>query len=271
MSSPETIRIGYYNALALRKKDAAETQKRVDYVEAVQHTYHPDVFFITECQETLARRIKVPLGGFVDFKPAIQEHGFDEEEGIAVVSTYDQEKVEIRRQLSWRGKEIWNSRRRDGRELVEVDIRTENGDLTALANHWFHPHHPQHFKTFNMMRPKQSLLLRDRLRAINHDYAWLADTNTLFSWNVMRALYPINPALLNHTGEGNQATWSPYGPVTKKLDDLTGCRLPPILYLDRAAVNPELADFSELVTLPSEVAGVVNPSDHRAILLTITR
>lgn len=261
-----TVKIAYWNALAKKNIEA----EQIDYYHALQEEYEPDILFITECREPLASELTPYKYGGVDYSPCIKDrrHGW---EGIAVITRFALDQNSIRREQSWYGNPIKNKLRYDARELVCVKTPTDKGPIDAMAGHIIHPHHLLQHPSFNLTRPKQWRFLRDKLIAEERSFVWLADTNTLFRRSVNTGLEPsrTGAVLLPHTGEGNQRTWRPIGPVTGTLQKITGIEIGEVLTLDRAAVSSDLAEHSDLTTLPNVIAGVVNPSDHRAILLSI--
>ncbi len=134
--------------------------------------------------------------------------------------------------------------------LVRVLVPFGGAQIALYASHIFHPHHPHH-PSFNITRIKQWRLLRERLVAEEHPYAWFADTNTALATTVQGRLHRADTGavLLDHTGNIPQQTWTRVDFITRAL----GVRLSDLLYLDRAAVSEGLLPHAKLQTLPSRL------------------
>ncbi len=258
MSQPEfPFNVAYWNALLL-----AAPEQQAAYAQALFAATVPQVLFLDECRPDTADILR-DKGLAVDFpdKPTQMYKGVAY--GVAVVST---EELNVRRVRKW--PEIAYSGKiggipfgdpfYDNRESVRAEVEHPDlGVIAVWAAHISQPHYVWEPK-LNQRRRHEWAANGQLLANEDGPFLWMADTNTIRASKVEQALEleRLGAQLLPHL---KGRTWAP-----EFMPDH------PVFYLDRVAASHQLIGRTTLTTMPQVVRGVRNPSDHAAIVATVS-
>ncbi len=234
----------------------ADPAEQLQYVRALQEEYDPKVLFLAECKPELADALQAEkLFPHFDVSTTILYKG--RTYGLAVAF---QDGVSVSRYKNW--KDLEHGTRKfapyyDRRDAIRAVIaHPELGSVALLAGHISHPQHLCINPGFNIRRTQEWAAHADVIAQQDH-FIWLGDTNTFLRRTVDKRLRVTELGASNLSHEGGR-TWGFDLPL-----------LPKLLYLDRAVASTEVSERSRLLTVPAQLLGVNNPSDHLAVCVQI--